>query len=187
MSSEARKIMPQINKSLARMVVDSFEETCGFWTHLNFWTFSGLADQSQFSMWLHQSSCEHSTLDVWTCLASGSESSGPSQTTGCHRSLGTEELEENLFSACKRKTSAREKDIYYLPILENESNADRLLSRNGPVWKLNYLYLKEEAVGSSRPYHLIIIVYSHLVFNKWWYSVKYNIRKFILYNSFLFI
>lgn len=129
MSTEAGKIMPQINKSLARMVADSLEETCGFWTHLNFWTFSGLADQSQFSMWLHQSSCKHSTLDVWTCLASGSESSGPSQITGCHRSLGTGELEESLFTACKHKTSAWDKVIYYLLILGNYINADRLLLR----------------------------------------------------------
>lgn len=129
MSSEAWKIMPQINKGLAQMVADSFEETGEFWTHLNSWTFSGLADQSQFSMWLHWSSCEHSTLDVWTCLASGSETSSPSQTTGCHRSLGTEKLEENLFTACKHKTSTQDKDFYYLPI---PGRADKQLCRNGP-------------------------------------------------------
>lgn len=80
-------------------------------------------------MWLHQSSCEHSTLDVWTCLTGGSESSSLSQTTGCHRSYGTKDWRENLFSACKHKTNTWDKDFSYLTILGSDFNAAIQVSR----------------------------------------------------------
>lgn len=109
----------------------------------HFWIFLGLADQSQFSMWLHHSCCEHNTSDVWTCLASGSKSRGLCHTTGRHWPQGAE-----LPGDCKQNKHTW--DSIYLPFQEIESNSGehitaQVVSSNAYFWSYGW--------GQSLPLH----------------------------------